>query len=110
VFNLHGEGWGVAGTPDQGHAQHGHAAMSDVDPVQPLLIVQYYVFTRSLESAADLIVECLNEISAAIRRGETAGQVTELPGAIPPLCEWHLSSELSLDDIRSALGMHQSRH
>jgi hypothetical protein len=67
--------------------------MSDSDRVQPLLLVHY-----------------LSEISAAIRRGETAGQVTELPGAIPPLCEWHISTELSLDDICSALGMDRSRH
>lgn len=84
--------------------------MSDSERVQPLLLVQYYVFTKSAQSVSDLIKECLNEISAAIRRGETAGQVTELPGAIPPLCEWHISTELCLDDIRSAVGMDQSRH
>lgn len=84
--------------------------MSDSDRVQPLLLVQYYVFIKSAESAVDLIAECLNEITAAIQRGETAGQVTELPGAVPPLCEWHISTELSLDDIRSALGMDRSRH
>jgi len=84
--------------------------MSDSNRVQPLLLVQYYVFTKSAQSAADLIAECLNEISAAIRRGKTVGQVTNLPGAIPPLCEWHVSTELSLDDIRSALGMDRSRH
>jgi hypothetical protein len=85
-------------------------AMGDSETVQPLLLVQYYVFTKSAESAADLIAECLNEIMAAVRRGETAGPVTDLPGAIPPLCEWHISTELSLDDVRSALGMDRSRH
>ena len=84
--------------------------MNDSERVQPLLLVQYYVFTKSPQSMADLTSECLDEISAAIRRGETAGQVTELPGAIPPLCEWHISTELSLDDIRSAVGMDRSRH
>ena len=55
------------------------------------------------------MAECLNEISAAILRGETAGQLTEHLGAIPPICEWHIETELCLDDIRAALGKDQSR-
>src|SRR5690348_3251669 len=80
--------WGVARTA----VPFRRNGMSDSERVQPLLLVQYYVFTKSAQSMAGLISECLNEISAAIRRGETAGQVTELPGAIPPLCEWHISN------------------
>ena len=83
--------------------------MSDVKLVQPLLIVQYNVLAKSVQSMADLMAECLNDISVAIRRGETAGQVTEHPGAIPPICEWHIETELCLDDIRAALGKEQSR-
>ena len=103
-------GLGAARTADEDRAKYGDVAMSGSDQVQPLLLVQWYLFTKSAKSVVDLIAECLKEIVAAIRRRETAGQVTELLGAIPPLCEWQISTAVSLDDIRSALGMDQSQH